>query len=354
MEIIYDSGTLRQFMVRALEVSPGHPILIDKFLEDAVEVDVDALSDGTETVVAGIMEHIEEAGIHSGDSACVLPPMTLSADLLQTIDEQTKRIAKEIGVVGLMNIQYAVKDGVLYVLEVNPRASRTVPFVSKAIGKPLAKLATRVMLGQSLKELGFTGTIRPKYVSVKEAVFPFNRFPNVDILLGPEMKSTGEVMGVDESFGVAFAKSQMAVGFKVPLTGRVFVSVHDYHKERIVPIVRSFHEMGFTIVATRGTATYLYERGIPLETILKVSEGRPHVVDRIKNGDIQIIINTSVGRKSSRDAYHIRRGALVYNILYTTTLSGARALSEAVMALKRKEWTVTPLQDYHRTFAEKG
>jgi len=257
-------------------------------------------------------------------------------------------------VVGLMNIQYAVKDGVLYVLEVNPRASRTVPFVSKAIGKPLAKLATRVMLGQSLKELGFTGTIRPKYVSVKEAVFPFNRFPNVDILLGPEMKSTGEVMGVDESFGVAFAKSQMAVGFKVPLTGRVFVSVHDYHKERIVPIVRSFHEMGFTIVATRGTATYLYERGIPLETILKVSEGRPHVVDRIKNGDIQIIINTSVGRKSSRDAYHIRRGALVYNILYTTTLSGARALSEAVMALKRKEWTVTPLQDYHRTFAEKG
>jgi len=354
MEIIYDSDTLRNFMVRALEVSPGHPILIDKFLEDAVEVDVDALSDGTETVVAGIMEHIEEAGIHSGDSACVLPPMTLSADLLQTIDEQTKRIAKEIGVVGLMNIQYAVKDGVLYVLEVNPRASRTVPFVSKAIGKPLAKLATRVMLGQSLKELGFAGTIRPTYVSVKEAVFPFNRFPNVDILLGPEMKSTGEVMGVDESFGVAFAKSQMAVGFKVPLTGRVFVSVHDYHKERIFPIVRSFHEMGFTIVATRGTATYLYERGIPLETILKVSEGRPHVVDRIKNGDIQIIINTSVGRKSSRDAYHIRRGALVYNILYTTTLSGARALSEAVMALKRKEWTVTPLQDYHRTFSEKG
>jgi len=353
MEIIYNTETLRRFMVRALEVSPGHPILIDKFLEDAVEVDVDAISDGTETVVAGIMEHIEEAGIHSGDSACVLPPMTLSAELLKTIDEQTKRIAREIGVVGLMNIQYAVKDGVLYVLEVNPRASRTVPFVSKAIGVPMAKMATKVMLGRTLKELGITKTLWPKHVSVKEAVFPFNRFPNVDILLGPEMKSTGEVMGVDESFGVAFAKSQMAVGFKVPLSGRVFISVHDDHKERIVPVARHFHEMGFKIVATRGTATYLYERGIPLETILKVSEGRPNVIDRIKNGDIQVIINTSVGRKSSRDAYHIRRGALVYNILYTTTLSGARALSEAVMALKKKEWTVTPLQDYHRAMPNK-
>ena len=353
MEIVYDSATLRQFMVRALEVSPGHPILIDKFLEDAVEVDVDAISDGTEIVVAGIMEHIEEAGIHSGDSACVLPPLTFSRELLATIDAQTKRIAQEIGVVGLMNIQYAVKDSVLYVLEVNPRASRTIPFVSKAIGVPLAKMATRVMLGHTLRELGITETIRPNHVSVKEAVFPFNRFPNVDILLGPEMKSTGEVMGIDQSFGVAFAKSQMAAGFKVPLEGRVFVSVHDDHKEKIVSVARRFHEMGFQILATRGTAARLRDKGIPVETILKVSEGRPHVVDRIKNGDIQIIINTSVGRKSSRDAYHIRRGALVYNILYTTTLSGARALSEAVMALKRKEWSVSPLQDYHRASAEK-
>ena len=227
MEIIYDTESLRSFMVRALDVSPGHPILIDKFLEDAIEVDVDAISDGKTTVVAGIMEHIEEAGIHSGDSACVLPTITFAPELLETIERQTKLIAEELHVVGLMNIQYAIKDGELYVLEVNPRASRTIPFVSKAIGVPLAKLATKVMLGKTLQELGFTKPIRPKHISVKEAVFPFNRFPNVDILLGPEMKSTGEVMGIDHSFGLAFAKSQMAAGFKMPLSGRVFISVHD-------------------------------------------------------------------------------------------------------------------------------
>jgi carbamoyl-phosphate synthase large subunit len=347
MEIVYDAGALRRFMEKAIHVSPGHPILIDKFLEDAIEVDVDAISDGVDTVVAGIMEHIEEAGIHSGDSACVLPTITFSPELLRTIEEQTRRIAQELKVVGLMNIQYAVKDGVLFVLEVNPRASRTVPFVSKAIGVPLAKLATKVMIGKTLKELGFTETVRPGHIAVKEAVFPFSRFPNVDILLGPEMKSTGEVMGIDHSFGMAFAKSQMAAGFCLPTEGRVFISVHDQHKDKIVPVAEAFQKMGFEIWATGGTALRLEHFGVKARTVFKVSEGRPHVVDHIKNGDIQVVINTTVGRKSSRDAYHIRRGALLYNVLYSTTIAGARALSEAILALKQEEWGVVTLQEYH-------
>ncbi|MEI7591231.1 MAG: carbamoyl-phosphate synthase large subunit, partial [Deltaproteobacteria bacterium] len=279
MEIVYDSSSLRQFMDKALLVSPGHPILIDKFLEDAIEVDVDAISDGETVVVAGIMEHIEEAGIHSGDSACILPPITFSAEMLKEIEEQTIIIAHELGVVGLMNIQYAIKDGELYVLEVNPRASRTVPFVSKAIGIPLAKLATKVMLGKSLQELGFTKPIIPKHVSVKEAVFPFNRFPDVDVLLGPEMKSTGEVMGIDASFGIAFAKAQMAAGFILPLSGQVFISVDDMHKDKIVPIARMLSELNFKILATKGTAKRLNDFGILATPIHKFSEGRPHVVD---------------------------------------------------------------------------
>lgn len=348
MEIVYDPETLRGFMAKALLVSPGHPILIDKFLEDAVEVDVDAISDGTMTVVAGIMEHIEEAGIHSGDSACILPPLSLSPDILDLIEKQTKLLAAELNVIGLMNIQYAIKDGKLYVLEVNPRASRTVPFVSKAIGVPLAKLATKVMLGKSLKELGFVQRIIPEHVSVKEAVFPFNRFPDVDILLGPEMKSTGEVMGIDHSFGLAFAKSQMAAGFKMPVEGSVFISVNDYYKDKIVTVAKSFQDMGFKIVATSGTARHLKAHGIDAQVIFKVSEGRPHIVDLIKNGDIQMVINTSLGRKSSKDAYHIRRGALIYNVLYTTTIAGARALCEAVAAIKAEDWQVCPLQEYHK------
>ncbi|MEI6608887.1 MAG: carbamoyl-phosphate synthase large subunit [Deltaproteobacteria bacterium] len=348
MEIVYDAETLRTFMAKALLVSPGHPILIDKFLEDAIEIDVDAISDGKTTVVAGIMEHIEEAGIHSGDSACILPPVTISSEIMELIEKQTKMLAKEIGVVGLMNIQYAVKDGILYVLEVNPRASRTAPFVSKAIGVPLAKLATKVMLGKSLKELGFTEAPKPKHVSVKEAVFPFNRFPDVDILLGPEMKSTGEVMGIDHSFGLAFAKSQMAAGFKMPTKGSIFISVHDYHKDKIVPVAKSFQDLGFKILATVGTAKHLISNGIEAVIIHKVSEGRPNVVDHIKNGDIQMVINTSVGRKSSRDAYHVRRGALTYNILYTTTLAGAKALSEATKAIIDEDWQVCSLQEYHQ------
>jgi len=348
MEIVYDADTLSQFMAKAIIASPDHPILIDKFLEDAIEVDVDAISDGAETVVAGIMEHIEEAGIHSGDSACVLPAITFSREMLETIIAQTKMIARELHVVGLMNIQYAIKDGTLYVLEVNPRASRTIPFVSKAIGVPLAKLATKVMLGRTLKDLGFTVAPQPAHISVKEAVFPFNRFPNVDILLGPEMKSTGEVMGIDRSFGLAFAKSQMAAGFQLPRTGRVFISVHDSHKDKIIPIARSFQEQGFQILATRGTAAHLCENGVTAETIFKVSEGRPHAVDYIKNGDVQLVINTSVGRRSNIDAYHIRRGALVYNVLYTTTIAGARALAEAIAALQNEEWQVMSLQEYHQ------
>ena len=348
MEIVYDAETLRTFMAKALLVSPGHPILIDKFLEDAIEIDVDAISDGKTTVVAGIMEHIEEAGIHSGDSACILPPVTISSEIMELIEKQTKMLAKEIGVVGLMNIQYAVKDGILYVLEVNPRASRTAPFVSKAIGVPLAKLATKVMLGKSLKELGFTEAPKPKHVSVKEAVFPFNRFPDVDILLGPEMKSTGEVMGIDHSFGLAFAKSQMAAGFKMPTKGSIFISVHDHHKDKIVSVAKSFQDLGFKILATSGTAKHLINQGIEAVVIHKVSEGRPNIVDHIKNGDIQMVINTSVGRKSSRDAYHIRRGALTYNILYSTTLAGAKALSEATKAIIDEDWQVCSLQEYHQ------
>ena len=348
MEIVYDEQTLRSFMDKALEVSPEYPILIDKFLEDATEVDVDAISDGKTTVVAGIMEHIEEAGIHSGDSACILPPVTIPEGIITLIEEQTKMLASELGVIGLMNIQYAIKDGKLYVLEVNPRASRTVPFVSKAIGVPLAKLATKIMLGKTLPELGFTGRIIPKHISVKEAVFPFNRFPEVDILLGPEMKSTGEVMGIDHSFGLAFAKSQMAAGFKVPTSGSVFISVHDSHKDKIADVARSFQKMGFKILATKGTAKCLNDHDIKTEMVCKVTEGRPHIVDYIKNGEVQMVVNTGMGRKSSRDAYHIRHGALTYNILYTTTIAGARALCEAVKELKREDWRVCPLQEYYK------
>jgi len=347
MEIVYDRETLESFMERAVHVSPGHPILIDQFLGDAIEVDVDAISDGTETILGGIMEHIEEAGIHSGDSACILPPLTFSEDMMALIERQTRMIATELGVVGLMNIQYAIKGGDLYVLEVNPRASRTVPFVSKAVGVPLAKVATKVMLGKTLKELGFTKALRPEHISVKEAVFPFSRFPGVDVILGPEMKSTGEVMGIDSSFGMAFAKSQMAAGFRLPLEGRVFISVHDLHKDGIVPIARAFQEMGFHVLGTRGTAAYLHNHGVHVWPVLKVSEGRPNVLDHLKNGDIQLMINTNVGRRSSADATAIRRGALLYNVPYSTTLAGARATSEAIRVLKERDWEVVPLQDYH-------
>jgi carbamoyl-phosphate synthase large subunit len=348
MEIVYEPKTLVAFMEKALAVTPDHPVLIDKFLEDAVELDVDAVSDGKVTVIGGIMEHIEEAGIHSGDSACILPPLSLSNEMLRQIEENTKMLSQELGVVGLMNIQYAIKNGTLYVLEVNPRASRTVPFVSKAIGVPLAKIATKVMIGKTLEELGFTKPVRLGHISVKESVFPFNRFPNADLILGPEMKSTGEVMGIDASFGIAFAKSQMAAGFDLPREGNVFISIHDQHKERMLPIAKTLRGMGFSILATGGTAAHLRKNGLDCQLIKKVSEGRPHVVDYIKNGDIQIVINTGVGRRSSLDGYHIRRGALTYNIPYTTTIAGARAVTEAIAALQKARWSVRPLQEYYK------
>jgi carbamoyl-phosphate synthase large subunit len=346
MEIIYDPDTLKIFMAQVLDLFPNNQILIDKFLEDAIEVDVDTLSDGKDAVICGIMEHIEEAGIHSGDSACVLPPITLPEKIIELIEKQTKMIASELGVVGLMNIQYAIKDGEVFILEVNPRASRTVPFVSKAIGLPIAKLATRVMLGHSLTELGFTKKINPKHVSVKESVFPFKRFPNINIALGPEMKSTGEVMGIDTSFELAFAKSQIAAGAELPTTGTVFISVHDFYKERIVPVARSFADLGFTIMSTTGTAAYLNVHGVDVQTVLKVSEGRPNVMDYIKNGQIQLIINASIGRKPTEDAHKLRQSAIRYNIPYSTTIAASRATSEAIKALQGNHLQVRALQDY--------
>ena len=347
MEIIYDPDTLKTFMAQVLELFPDNQILIDKFLEDAIEVDVDTLSDGKSSIICGIMEHIEEAGIHSGDSACVLPPTSLPRKIIQLIERQTKMIASELGVVGLMNIQYAIKDGEVFVLEVNPRASRTVPFVSKAIGVPIAKLATKVMLGHSLKSLGFTKKIIPAHVSVKESVFPFKRFPNINIALGPEMKSTGEVMGIDTSFELAFAKSQLAAGAELPISGAVFISVHDFYKERIVPVARSFIALGFSILSTTGTAAYLNAHGVDVKTVLKVSEGRPNVVDYIKNGHIQLVINTSIGRRPSEDAYHLRQSAIRYNIPYSTTIAASKAMTEAIRALQRKQLRVCALQDYY-------
>ncbi len=347
MEIVYDGTMLAEFMKTAVHVSPGHPILIDQFLEDAIEVDVDAISDGKMTVVGGIMEHIEQAGIHSGDSACVLPPISISKELQEEIKRQTKLMAGALGVVGLMNVQFAIQKGEIFILEVNPRASRTIPFVSKAIGFPLAKLATKVMLGKSLNELGFTKEIEPGHISVKESVFPFSRFPGVDILLGPEMKSTGEVMGIGSSFGIAFAKGQAAAGYDLPRSGAVFISVHDRDKPGVLPVAKKFKDLGFKLVATAGTASFLRSSGIEVENVLKLREGRPHVVDHIKNGNIQLVINTSLGKKTSSDSYEIRRMTLVYNIPYTTTISGAKALAEAVEELQRGDWDVKTIQEYH-------
>ncbi len=357
MEIVYDRQMLKEFMETAVHVSPGHPILIDDFLEDATELDVDAISDGRMTVVGGIMEHIEQAGIHSGDSSCVLPPIGINRELQEEIKRQTKLLARELGVVGLMNVQFALQKGEIYILEVNPRASRTVPFVSKAIGIPLAKLATKVMLGASLKELGFEQEIEPPHVSVKESVFPFSRFPDVDILLGPEMKSTGEVMGIGQNFGIAFAKAQSAAGYGLPTSGTVFVSVHDRDKAAVLPVAQKFQQLGFSLIATRGTAKFLLDHGVKAQTVFKLKEGRPHVVDYIKNNDIQLVINTSLGKKTYSDSFEIRRTTLLYNIVYTTTIAGAKAMAEAVEELQKGDWDVKTIQEYHaslRTRATPG
>jgi carbamoyl-phosphate synthase large subunit len=349
MEIVYDVENLRRYMTTAVQASPEHPILIDKFLNEAIEIDVDALCDGTEVVIGGIMEHIEEAGIHSGDSACSLPPYTLSQEVIGEIRRQTVMMALELNVKGLMNVQYALKDGKIYILEVNPRASRTAPFVSKATGRPLAKIAARVMAGKSLKELGVFGDIVPSYFSVKEAVFPFAKFPGVDTILGPEMKSTGEVMGIGDTFAEAFAKAQLGANVKLPLTGNVFISVRDVDKKHVLETARKLQECGFGLIATDGTAAFLVEKGLKVRRINKVLQGRPHIVDALKDGEVQLVINTTHGAQAVIDSYSIRREALMQGIAYDTTTSGASAIADAIIALKGQEMRVKPLQDYLRT-----
>ena len=347
MEIVYGVERLRDYMKYAVDASPEHPILIDKFLQDAIEVDVDAVADGTDVVIGGIMQHIEEAGIHSGDSACVLPPISLEPPLLDEIRRQTRELALELNVVGLMNIQYAIKGNTIYLLEVNPRASRTVPFVSKATGRPLAQIAALVMAGQSLSDQGIFGEVLPPYISVKEAVFPFVKFPGVDTLLGPEMKSTGEVMGIDPDFGRAFAKAQLAAGVKLPIKGGVFVSVKDSDKQAVLASIKRLEAAGFDIVATSGTAYFLEDHGVKVATINKVKEGRPHCVDGIKNRDFSMVFNTTSGASTVADSYSIRRAALMNDIAYFTTVAGINAVTDGVLAMQRENLDVKPLQEYY-------
>lgn len=348
MEIVYDEAFLKKYMQKAVEVSGEHPVLIDKFLEDATEVDVDLISDGKISVVGAVMEHIEEAGIHSGDSASVIPPYSLQKEKIDEIIEKTKQIAKELHVIGLMNVQYALQNGELYCLEVNPRASRTVPFVSKAIGVPLAKLAAKVMTGKSLAEFGFTKEIVPDHVSVKESVFPFIKFPGVDIILSPEMKSTGEVMGIDKDFPRAFYKSQEAASSHLPLEGKVFISVKNNDKEKIIPIARKFHEMGYVIVSTAGTAKVLQAKGIPAETTLKIADGRPNIEDLIRNNQIKLIVNTPNGKGPMLDEAKIRSLAVSFNIPCITTLKAAWAATLGLEAVRSSEGLeVKAIQDYH-------
>lgn len=347
MDIVYGDEEFESYFREAVVVSSEHPVLVDKFIENAIEVDVDALSDGKDTYVAGVMEHIEEAGIHSGDSACVLPPHTLSPEIVAEIERQTKALAVELNVIGLMNIQYAVKDNEIFIIEVNPRASRTAPFVSKATGVPLAKLATRVMLGEKVRDIKPWRMRKQGYYAVKEAVFPFNRFPNVDVILGPEMRSTGEVMGIDRKPGLAFMKAQLAAGQKLPLEGTVFISVRDKDKNAILPTARVFAALGFKILATGGTADYLLENRVETTKILKVYEGRPNVVDFIKNYNIDLLINTPSGKKTVSDSKQIRQAALIYGIPYTTTVTGAAAMAMAIKEHRGVGLDVESMQEYH-------
>ncbi|HEX6980301.1 MAG TPA: carbamoyl-phosphate synthase large subunit [Alphaproteobacteria bacterium] len=348
MKIVHDAEALRSFMVEAVRVSGKNPVLIDSYLQDAIEVDVDALCDRETVHVAGIMEHIEEAGIHSGDSACSLPPYSLPPKIIDEIARQTGLLARTLNVVGLMNVQFAVKDGEVYILEVNPRASRTVPFVAKATGVPIAKIAARIMVGEKLASFDLANT-RLRHVAVKEAVFPFARFPGTDVILGPEMKSTGEVMGIDIDFGHAFAKAQLGSNSNLPLAGTVFVSVKDGDKPAIVEPVRRLLTMGFRVVATRGTAAFLCRAGLEVGVINKVLEGRPHVVDAMKNGEIHLVFNTTEGSQALADSFDIRQTALLGNIPYCTTVAGARATVEAIAALRAGSLEVAPLQSYFET-----
>ena len=354
MEIVYDEGSLRAYFDKAARVAPEHPVLIDRFLEDAFEGDVDAIADGRRTVIGGVMQHIEDAGVHSGDSACVLPPYLIGDRQVEEMRRYTQAFAQALGVVGLINVQYAIKDGVVYVLEVNPRASRTVPFVSKATGVALAKLAAAVMVGHTLDELGIPDDLPLPGVAVKEAVFPFTKLPGVDTILGPEMRSTGEVMGLADSFGMAFAKAQIAADGSLPSSGAIFVTVNDSDKPTVLPIVRRFHEMGFRIVATDGTARYLRARGVPAERVAKVHEGRPNAIDLIVSGEAQLLINTPLGKFTQADDYAIRRAALMHRVPYTTTMSAASAACDAIIALRSRTGSVRSLQEWHeKTTAER-
>jgi carbamoyl-phosphate synthase large subunit len=330
-------------------------VLIDQFLEEATEVDVDALADGEDVIIGGVMEHIEEAGVHSGDSSCVLPPVTLSPTVLARIRDYTKRLAKALQVVGLMNVQYAIQRDTVYVLEVNPRASRTVPFVSKATGVPLAKIAARLMAGRKLREMNLPVTVTDgvaeivvkDYYSVKSPVFPFNKFRGVDTILGPEMRSTGEVMGVAKSYGQAFAKAQLAAGQRLPRKGSIFLSVSDHDKRHCAPLAKELHALGFRLIATRGTAAALESAGVPAEPVYKVNEGRPNIVDLVKTGKVDMIINTPLGRESFYDEKSIRRAAIRYNIPCITTLSAANAAARGIRALVEQTLEVSPLQSLH-------
>ncbi len=346
MRIAYNEEAIKEFMKSIGGTVQEHPILIDQFLKDATEVDVDAICDGQATVIGGIMEHIEEAGIHSGDSACVLPPHSLSAEIIEEIEEASRAMAIELGVIGLMNVQFAVKDETLYVLEVNPRASRTVPFVSKATGVPLAKLATKIMMGMSLADLGLTKEVVITHWAVKEAVFPFDRFAGVDTLLGPEMKSTGEVMGIDDNLGLAIGKALLAAGSTLPEKGNVFVSVRDSDKPSIVPVAAELKKMGYTIFATDGTNGFLLENDIDSHRINKISQGRPHILDMVRNREINWIINTSMGRRTTEDSYQIRRAAIDLHIPYTTTTNGAAAFVSAMKAFGEEQIGVKPVQKF--------
>jgi len=349
MEIVREEADLQRYMREAVKVSNDSPVLLDRFLNDAIEVDVDALCDGDQVLMGGIMEHIEQAGVHSGDSACSLPPYSLSLSIQNELRQQTVAMAKALGVVGLMNVQFAIKgqgeDAVVYVLEVNPRASRTVPYVSKATGRPLAKIAARCMVGQSLASQGEVDEIIPPYFSVKEAVFPFRKFPGVDSLLGPEMKSTGEVMGVGESFGEAFLKSQYGASVKLPRQGNVFVSVRNPEHPQVAEIGVMLHELGFKLFATRGTGKAIEEAGVPVTRVNKVAEGRPHIVDMIKNREIQLIINVVEDKRAVKDSFAIRAAALSQNIPYFTTLAGGKAACLGMQ--QRREITVYSLQELH-------
>jgi len=352
MQIVYSDDEVRHYMRFAVEASPERPVLVDKFLEEAFEVDVDCIADigvgGDTVVVGGMLEHIEFAGCHSGDAAMVLPPHSIWPENIETMRKYTHVMARELKVAGLMNVQFAVKGTNVWVLEVNPRASRTVPFVSKAIGVPLAKLAAKVMTGKRLPELGFTEEIRPPYYSVKESVFPFSKFPGQDILLGPEMRSTGEVMGIGEDWGVAYAKSQMAAAPALPQKGRIFISVRDSDKKLVVPLAKGFSELGFELCATSGTAEVLQKDGVEVQVLFKLAEGRPNVLDMIKNGEVQLIVNTPAGKTPRVDEVRIRSAAVTQKIPIMTTLAGANAALLGMKAFRETGLTVCPLQEYHR------